>query len=564
MVDTPNEDSINTTDRRDATMEGDNNSDTTEVMGANSTFQAPKMTEKCIKFVFRVNNNEEASTVAQGHFQILKAINDAFGSEVIITDNANEQVTTFKLTGFPEYQRKFKIHHRQGNDKQQRKRKPSYTVIHRIYTSISLTTIRKQAQVSQYLRMYKGSMMYHPWTEDVTDIVSLGFLVNIDPVNHPKEFVEEKIKAKFKKEAKCADHQIPTFKVVMSSPSHTQDDQRLWTKSYDLQVERKNAKPMIRIIKQAYAVSKDFIFYRMRHEVPATFKAAIKAQNQFLNQARIVPIQGIPKDMMWAMEPELLALTGVKEVLPHWKTTAEGRWNLLTHTKAFPGVIKYLDENISLLYDKYLPQCQHTPQRNEYPPATVCTKSPHSLDYDSDSDKSYFSNCSDAYSLFHDDVSESDPPVANKPSIQAWGKPAPRQIHVSDVTTVASTKVSDLSNPLVESELERLRAENRVLHESITELKTQFALMQHKDSHPNLAQAPTPTPEPQPPPQVNSELADVHARLNSFEDQLQQFLDRAEKSANPTTPPRIAGAKRQNTSDTPPLFKGTSTEVALL
>jgi hypothetical protein len=36
---------------------------------------------------------------------------------------------------------------------------------------------------------------------------------------------------------------------------------------------------MIRIIKQAYAVSKDFVFYCMRHEVPATFKAAIKAQN---------------------------------------------------------------------------------------------------------------------------------------------------------------------------------------------------------------------------------------------------------------------------------------------
>jgi hypothetical protein len=177
------------------------------------------------------------------------------------------------LTGFSEYQRKFKIYHRQGNDKQQRKHK-----MRRVCTSIALATIRKQAQVSQYLRMYKGSMMYHPWTEYITDIVSMGFLVNIDPVNHPKEFIEDKIKAKFQKEAKCADHQIPTFKVIMSSPSHTQDDQRQWTKSYDLQVERKNAKAMIRIIKQAYAMSKDFIFYRMRHEV-------IKAQNQFLNHA---------------------------------------------------------------------------------------------------------------------------------------------------------------------------------------------------------------------------------------------------------------------------------------
>jgi hypothetical protein len=162
MADSLNQDLIDTAKRHDTPMDGDINSDMTEVMGANAIFEAPKMIQKCNKFAFCVTTNEEASTVAQGHFHILKAINNAFGSEVILMDNANEQVTKFKLTGFPEYQRKFKIHHLQGNDKQQRKRKPSYTVIHRVYTSISLTTIRKPAQVSQYLRMYKGSMMYHP------------------------------------------------------------------------------------------------------------------------------------------------------------------------------------------------------------------------------------------------------------------------------------------------------------------------------------------------------------------------------------------------------------------
>jgi hypothetical protein len=564
MAESSNHATSDNTDWHDTSMGEDNNSVATEVMGANETFKAPPMLEKCVKFVFRVTNNEEASTVAQGHFQILKAINEAFGSEVIINDNANEKVKKFTLTGFPEYQRKFTIHHRQGNDKQQRKRKPSYTVIHRLYTSVSLTTIRRQAQVSQYLKMYKGNMMYHPWTEDITDVVSLGFLVHVDPVNHTKDYVEDKIKAKLQKEAKCEPHQIPLFKVVMSSPSHTEDDNRLWTKSYDVQVERKHAKAMIRLIKQAYKVSKDFIFYRMRYEVPVTFKAAIKAQNQFLNQARFVPIEGIPRDMMWAMESELLALTGVKEVLPHWKTSSEGRWNLLTHAKAFSGVIRYLDSNLELLYEKYLDNCQHIPEANEYPQAKVCTKTSH-FDDDSDSDKSYFSNCSDAYSIFNDDVSISDPPIANKPSVQAWGKPAPQRIHVSDVTTVASTKISDISNPLVETELERLRAENRILQESITELKTQFAAMQQSANSTTNPPHP-PTPEvPIPPPTIHSELTDVYARLNSFEDQLQRFFDHDNWPENLTTPPRIAGAKRQNTSETPPTFKGASTdEVALL
>jgi hypothetical protein len=64
---------------------------------------------------------------------------------------------------------------------------------------------------------------------------------------------------------------------------------------------------------------------------------------------------------MWVMESELLALTGVKEVLPHWKRSSDGRWNLPTHAKAFSGVIRYFDSNLELLSDKYLAQCQHIP-----------------------------------------------------------------------------------------------------------------------------------------------------------------------------------------------------------
>jgi succinyl-CoA synthetase alpha subunit len=89
MAESSNQTTSNTTDWHEASMEEDNNSATTEVMGANKTFKAPPMLEKCVKFVFRVTNNEEASTVTQGHFQIFKAINEAFGSEVIINDNTN-------------------------------------------------------------------------------------------------------------------------------------------------------------------------------------------------------------------------------------------------------------------------------------------------------------------------------------------------------------------------------------------------------------------------------------------------------------------------------------------
>jgi hypothetical protein len=89
------------------------------------------------------------------------------------------------------------------------------------------------------------------------------------------------------------------------------------------------------------------------------------------------------------------------------------------------------------------------------------------------------------------------------------------------VTTVASTKISDLSNPHAESELDRLRAKKRILQDFITELKTRFAAMQHQGSLGTTVITSSPNSEPTLPLAVNSKLANVYARLNSFEDQLQ-------------------------------------------
>ena len=182
MADPSSQTTNDTTDWHDASMANDDSSVMTEVMGAKPSSKAPQMVEKVVKFVFRVNN-EEASTIAQSHVLLLKTINDAFGTEVMIYTNANKIMKKFKLAGFPEYQRMFSIHHKRGNSKQQHKRTATYTVIHHIQTSVSLQTIRHQEQISHLLRQYKCSMQHHPWTEDVTDVVSLGFLVHVDPVN---------------------------------------------------------------------------------------------------------------------------------------------------------------------------------------------------------------------------------------------------------------------------------------------------------------------------------------------------------------------------------------------
>jgi hypothetical protein len=211
----------------------------------------------------------------------------------------------------------------------------------------------------------------------------------------------------------------------------------------------------------------------MRYQVPETFLAAITAQNVFLSKSRVVPIEGINADMMSELRPKLLQLIGVKEVLPHWKTTSEGRWNVLTEDKNFSPLVKYLAENLDAMAERHSSYSYSKLDNNpdDYPSIRVCRKA--YSDEESDTDNLYYSNCTDAYSIYNDPASDyGPPPVA---SVQAWGKPAPKIIQELDVTTVGPTQVDDTSHSVNESELVHLRAENKQQQDLITVIEKQFA-----------------------------------------------------------------------------------------
>lgn len=465
--------------------------------------------EKCVKFTFRAADDDEASEVAMGHFQILKAINDAFGEEVRIFNNQGERITKFKLPSYVAYMRHFTIKHRQPNKR--RNRKATYQMFHRLETSVSLSSIRKQEQVGNLLRTYNGSINYHPWTEDVNDTVSLGFFIKVDPTNfrsedYEAEVTQEIIAATAKRGG------IPKFKVVMSSPSnYLPDKSRLRTKAYDLHVQRKDAKAMIDILQQTYMATPKFIFYRMRYSNDKAFNNALKAQNIFLNQTMVVPLIGIPSDFMFYIEDKINAIPGVERVLRHRLTETQGRYNVMTSSPHFRAVTAALNQDLNGMLNDCMDDIRDITHSDTFPEPGVMLPA-HDQDSDTGSISSYFSNCSDAYSLY-DDASIADgnnPPQESKSSVQAWGKPLSKNIHVSDVTTNTFSAVSDLSSPM-ELELRALRdanqaltASNELVKNELYLIRQQFSLMQASIP---VAPPPRPTsPRPAQPPEVTPQL----------------------------------------------------------
>ena len=531
-----------------AHQHSDDASQPTLHIGFSSKEKSDPFIEKCVKFTFRVADDDEASSVAMGHFLVLKAIYDAFGDEVRIYNNQNERLTKFKLPSHVAYMRHFTMHHRQQN--QRLKRKATYQVFHRFQTSVSLSSIRKQQQVRDLLATYHGNLSFHAWTEDVTDVVSLGFFTGVDPTNFLSHDYESCITTEI-----CAGTGkkggIPNFKVIMSSPSANLDARtRLRTKSYDLQVQRKDAKRMSDVLQDAYKSNPKFIFYRMRYVNEKAFNNAIRAQNVFLNNTMTVPLIGVPPDSMFYMENHILAIPGVTHVLRHRHSADQGRYNVQTSQPHFKAVAATLKLRLNDLINDTLDKDIEMPEPDSFPEPRVMLRDDAGSNTDSIS--SYFSSCSDAFSLF--DASEAPethaPPQETKPTTQAWGKPLSKSLTVSDVTTNTFSAVSDLSSP-IELELKSLKeanlhlsANNDSIKQELQDLRQQFALLTRQPALPPAQSPPTPSFSI---PQYSSD--ELETTLMSL---IERVLLKQQSTPDcPTTPERQTGAKRRNKNATP-------------
>jgi hypothetical protein len=527
--------------------------------------------EKCIKFTFCVSNDDEASQVANGHFLALKSIFDAFPDEVRIFNNQNKRLTSFKLSSHAVYLRHFKMHHRRENAR--RKRKATYTVYHRIQSTVTLTTIRRQQQVCAILDEYKGNLGFHAWPEDVMDVVSLGFFTEVDPSSYLSDdfalqVSNEIISGNGKRGG------IPKFKVTMCSPSATVNQHRLRTKAYDLQVDRKDAKLMSTLLQSAYADSPCFIFYRMRYVHEKAFNNAIRAQNNFLNHNMIVPLIGVPANCMFYMEEHIQALPGVIRVLRHRRSVSEGRFNIQTDEPNFKAVAQKLTANLHAWINDSLASVDHdVPDPLHFPEARVML----TLDDNSDNDSisSYFSSCSDAFSLFDASTEshETDfPPPESKPATQAWGKPRTQRMILSEVATNTFTAVSDITPTRVDPDVQGLREANATLSAELAASKTsqealqlqicalreQFTLLQATLPPAAAPPAPPMAPAPSLPPDFANTLKALISQVLQESNLVPGSIT---VPTNPTTPERENRKSKRLDQKSTPTHSSRDTEM---
>jgi hypothetical protein len=523
-----------------ATDDQDDLSTSTVAAGSTAIRNRTEKKEYVIKFLFRPANTNNNAEVARIHFAILETIHEIYHETTTIFDNYGSRLKDFSTPlSYDAYLRHFKVLYAKPNPK--KNRSAIYICYHRIQSSIPISEIRRNYLVSTLLQKVNTRMSIHQWKEDDTHISTLGFFVGVDPSNHLSDELTSRLRTFISKKVNCRVKNIPEFKLVFSSPFVMNVNKtRISTKSYDLQVRQTDAKEMIRLLREAYAADPTFIFHKVRHKNIVTYCNAIRKQNAFLRDSRIVPIHGISEDLMFAFDLELKQVPGVQDVFRHKTTATTGRWNILTTEQEF----KKVTDSVTLLLKTWIPEHAHEYLSDDSFPAPGLAF--RNQQYESDSDHSFQTYMSACSSLYHheDMTSPDEPPATTLPIAQAWGGTIPKFL-----APTVQTPVSGMSQ-----EYEKLQQENDALRKEVTEMKQILLTMQQQQAQ-----------QPMDMQQLVAAAAQVAMQLMTIQ-QNSSFSTSATTPA-PAPPPRgppmtPPPPKRQDTKPSPMLHKPSDTSTS--
>jgi hypothetical protein len=126
-------------------------SDATHLTGTNANTNKQKMTSKVLKFSFvYTSSNKQKVAPSVIHTHWMQAVQEAYGTGIIIVNNKNQNVktvSTLKWTDPSIHAKQFQLHQKTlGRDE---RRTPTFYVIHCVLTNVSLSKIRSVQRIVQ-------------------------------------------------------------------------------------------------------------------------------------------------------------------------------------------------------------------------------------------------------------------------------------------------------------------------------------------------------------------------------------------------------------------------------
>ena len=320
--------------------------------------------EIVVKLEFMFTSDQHPTAVALRARLILHQMLSQFYNRLTIYNNQGRPVKDFAFTE-EQLLQEFKLHHKFFGKSTKKYR---YSLIFRIESTVPLSTIRQHPEVSQELRKHSANLVIHPWTEDVTDTVSLGWFLGPLPKYATADEMTIKMTDQIAYRAKVSAKNIPKFRCQMDNISITDKTNRRFTcRAYSLTAQRQHSAALQKIISTAYQQSTAtdlFIFHRQRYSSPDSFTKAIRKQNEIESSKRVVAVKGLHPGHMFHFSEvlranyseidDILATNKTFDLNPGGKPT--GRYNILCAKDNFVTLAKRLSVELPTLYHDFMTQ----------------------------------------------------------------------------------------------------------------------------------------------------------------------------------------------------------------
>ncbi len=166
------------------------------------------------------------------HATVLKEMYSSFWEEDLqIINNRNKRIqlpTYTKRTDEKYYKKHFNTYTIPGKGG----RPSRHFVVHRIRTTLSLSTIRNERHVLQALQENDVFMKRHYFQEDEWNTVNLGFMLYFDPSKHPRDDAKERVLNMALEEGCYGDGKGDKFQLVPGTPYLYVSGRRFPTQAY--------------------------------------------------------------------------------------------------------------------------------------------------------------------------------------------------------------------------------------------------------------------------------------------------------------------------------------------
>jgi hypothetical protein len=216
-----------------------------------------------------------------------------------------------------------------------------------------MTAIKNIQKISELLIDNKVFLTEHRWPEDVWDLHRHGFVLGLDPqVYDPlqaKETLMQDIRKRVPKNMK-----IPKFQVAFCSPKTVHAHTFLKTKAYAIETERHTMMEMTKVLKHAYQETHEFVPFQMRGTHPESYARNIKRQTYLMAETRVISINYVGIDVMFYLMEHILAIPGVKAVVPAPTLERDGRYRVSVAKDNFHGIRTHLQKHLTTWIEEYV------------------------------------------------------------------------------------------------------------------------------------------------------------------------------------------------------------------